>query len=185
MSLTCYMCSKLCESPQMLLSHYRLSHAIHYVGTTVRCGQDGCPRTFESFKYLKLHLEKQHFSLINDFDNEFECGSDTKRMKLAEVIDSTDYNADLLDIEQDECQDIDLTESFMQLIGQLECKSNITHANIQVVVDNIQGFLQDVARYCACKIKNLLLAVDVSPNCSAAENCLKDIGDLPNFFAAD
>jgi hypothetical protein len=68
----------------------------------VQCGQDGCPRTFESFKYLKylkLHFEKQHSSLIND--NDLGSWSDSKRIKLTEVIDSTDCNADLLHSEQD------------------------------------------------------------------------------------
>ena len=182
MPLTCYMCDKQCLSAPILLNHYRLSHAIHYVGCSVRCGQDSCPRKFESFKYLKIHLEKHHISLINDNKIELLTESRSNCEPLLDDMDTVDHSTDFIDSEKDECREVDLTEAFMQLIGQLECKSNITHANIQVVVDNIQGFMQDVATYCKGKIRNLLLAVNVSHECPAADVCLKEIECLPNFL---
>jgi hypothetical protein len=119
--------------------------------------------------------------LIND-DDYSDSQSHSKSKRFIDEMDTTDLITDVLDNEQDECTEVDLTEAFMQLVGQLECKSDITHANIQVVVDNIQGFMQDVARYCKLKIKNLLLAINVSPECPAADVCLKEIECLPNFL---
>ena len=64
MPLICYLCSKQFFTFKNYLSHIRLSHAVHYNGTKVLCGQETCPQSFTKFRSLKTHLEKNHFTLI-------------------------------------------------------------------------------------------------------------------------
>jgi hypothetical protein len=46
---------------------------------------------------------------------------------------------------------VNLTASFMILLGELQCKANITLADIQLLVDCMHGFLEDEAGFCFFK----------------------------------
>ncbi len=41
-----------------------MSHAIHYIGVEVFCGQEDCPQSFTNFRSLTVHLETKHAHCI-------------------------------------------------------------------------------------------------------------------------
>ena len=65
MPLLYNLCSKAFASCNPFLTHLRLAHALHNIGSTVNWGQDSCPHSFQSFHYFKYHLEKHHSHLIS------------------------------------------------------------------------------------------------------------------------
>ena len=79
---------------------------------------------------------------------------------------------------------VNLTNSFMAFLGQLESKSNFTQANVQTVLENFRTFLDDVSEYCTEKVKTLLLQLDVPLSTTGVETCLHEIGCLSESLAA-
>jgi hypothetical protein len=78
--------------------------------------------------------------------------------------------------------DLNLTSSFMAMIGQLESKSNLTHANIQMIVDGMSTFLEDISEFITQRVKTLLCQIQVDNNDSAAKSCLDDFANLPDIL---
>lgn len=179
MPLLCNLCSKAFASCKPYLTHLRLAHALHYIGSTVNCGQEGCPRSFKSFRYFKSHLEKHHPYLFSQ-----ACGNvEDKVSSLA------DQNMSCEGIDHIKCASaesdesvIDLSASFMNLVGQLQCKANISHANIQTLVENMAVFMEDIAQFCILKVKNLLSILEVNHDLSAAQTCFSEIKSLPSIL---
>jgi hypothetical protein len=179
MPLTCYICSKFFESSKIYLVHLRLVHAKHYTGCAIDCGQDGCPRIFDDFRSLRMHLEVNLSNTCNV--SRFEknvCNDDVND----DEIDIGDTLANDSTEKFDKKPDIStLTASFMRFIGQLECKANIAQANIQVFMENMFGFAEDIANYCADKVDELLHDLNIDPQAAVVETYMKDIRDISNF----
>jgi hypothetical protein len=181
MPVFCSFCSKACGSSRSLLTHLRLDHAKHYVGSKVRCGQDGCPRTFQNFRYFKAHLEKHHADLLSAVNEEnFESNAGSECNSPPEDVEQMDTNNSVESIPVEYCTSTDLTVSFMSMIGQLESKSNMTLTNIQIIVDNLIGFLSDISQYCIQTVNTMLTELSISPSVSAAEACITDLANLPD-----
>lgn len=132
-------------APNFLLSHMRLHHAKHHIGSNVLCGQDGCPRSFDNFRYLKSHLIKNHSHLFTSETNVTFVVQDDIEQNM-ETVESSDFPssdfafsdfASSADDSSTVMSEHDLTTSFMCLLGHLECQANISQANIQTVVDNM------------------------------------------------
>ncbi len=184
--LICYLCFLPFSTSQTHLKHLRLNHAIHHVGVEVRCGQDGCPKTCISFRYLKLHIEKDHGYLLNSDVTEqtVSCSADNSFSQLrVEQLDG-DIDDDCMDVDCSDSADssINLTTSYMNFVGQLQSKANLSLANVQLVTENMKVFLTDVAEQSCREVKKLLAS---SPDVSAdsIKNCLASISDLPTFIA--
>jgi hypothetical protein len=178
MPLHCSLCAKSFASCKTYLTHLRLQHALHYVGSDVKCGQESCPRSFQNFRYFKSHLEKHHSHLFSEAAEYCHLNSPTEEEMPCEDMDTVDLGPNIINDSV-----IDLTASFMNLVGQLQCKANISHANIQTLVENMTGFMEDVAQLCVVKVKTLLSLVGVSPDVSAAQTCMNEITLLPDFLA--
>lgn len=164
------------------MRHLRLEHAIHHVGCTVRCGQDACPRTFNQLRYFKSHLSKRHAELLCNDGNDDGChNADGCNPPDVEDMDVSSLSAD--DPAEELIRpDINLTASFMVMIEQLECKSNLTKANIQMIVENISVFLEDVSQYCSQRVTTLLSELKVPKGNAAAECCVNELANLPNWL---
>ena len=159
----------------MYLTHLRLMHAKHYTGCSVQCGQDGCPRVFDTFRALKRHLERCHANscsdanVENNSENLFDESMDTD--EIGEV--------SMNEVCEEKPNCITLTASFMRLLGQLECKANIAHANIQAVVENMRGFVEDIACYCTDKINDLVMDLNIDLHTNVVQRCMADIQAMP------
>lgn len=63
---------------------------MHYVGSTVHCGQDSCPRSFANFKYLKAHIEGHHSHLLQGSNDD----TDDSAMHMCAGVDVDDGDMD-------------------------------------------------------------------------------------------
>jgi len=161
----------------------RWEHALHYVGSTVQCGQDGCPRSFQNFRYLKSHLEKHHAYLLcaaaADDDDDVNPSANKSHVEDENEIMDSD-GSDPFSVH--ERTDVDLTASFMSFIGQLESKANVTYANIQIVVESFSSFLEDLSQYCTEKVTAMLSLLNISRTSAAVESCLDDLKCLSDVL---
>jgi hypothetical protein len=163
MPLICYICGKLFESTKPYLAHLRLVHAKHYTGCTVQCGQDGCHRIFDNFRGLKRHLE---VSLANTCCGLIFENTDPENVCYENIYTGKTIENNTTDTDKPNLGT--LTASFMRLLGQLECKANIAHANIQAIVDNMHGFVEDMTSYCTYEVSDLLADLNVVPHTNLA-----------------
>jgi len=149
MPLVCSRCPCVFTSSKALLAHLRLEHALHYVGSTVQCGQSGCPRTFQNFKYFKSHLQNHHADLLSVADGEnYAYPSVNECEGGPQIIDDDVMDADdcfASNSEQSISCSAFLTGSIMKFIRLLESKSNLTQANVQTVVEHVKTLLHDVS----------------------------------------
>jgi len=182
MPLLCIQCSKQFTNCKPYLTHLRMQHAVHYIGSIVKCGQDSCPRSFQNFKYLKAHLEKHHADLLSAVENTsnyaancFECAPDCEG-------DIVNMDTDASSPNDDTDLTVNLTASLMNLLGQLQCKSNICLTDIQTVVDCMQGFLEDIAGFCVSEVKKMLCSLNIDCSVRAAEVCMAKLNALPVSF---
>ena len=174
----CYICNQPVALVKNYLSHLRLNHAIHHVGVEVQCGQEDCPRTFTNFRYLKTHLEYHHSHLADSCPNK-------TLTNCSEICahESANYNSwdDGAVIVEEHCEQqishTNITTSFMTFIGQLQSKANISLKNIQLITENLQLFLDDVAQYSMYEVKKL---AGQSLNDHVIQNFLSNISGLPN-----
>lgn len=144
----------------------------------MRCSQEGCPRSFVTFRSLKRHIEKQHTHiLVSDTDEPVPCS-----------VQMSTTNTSILEFDQDIEQEtmqtsvaisVNLTNSFMYFTGQLQGKANISQSNIQVVVENMNLFLNDVAEYSAAKVRKLCNDLRTESSSPVVQSCLDDIKRLP------
>ena len=70
MPLACYMCLKDFPHCSTYFKHLGKDHAKHFEHAVVFCKQDGCPRSFESFRNAKAHILKNHSNLLIEAENE-------------------------------------------------------------------------------------------------------------------
>ena len=81
--------------------------------------------------------------------------------------------------ESDESQNLSMIFStFMNLVGQLQCKANISHANIQTLVENMAGFMEDIAEFCILKVlkfKKITFNFRCHHDISVPQSCLSEI----------
>jgi hypothetical protein len=128
-----------------------MQHALHYVGSTVQCGQESCPHSFHKFQYLKAHLEKHHSHLFTPHADNLLYNTDARGYTMKwDQGDVSDINSSAAENDVDAHAEtvIDSTSSFMNIIGQLQGKGNVCLANIQTLVNCMEGFLQDIGDFC-------------------------------------
>ena len=92
--------------------------------------------------------------------NCFECAPDCEG-------DIVDMDTDVSNPIDDTNLTVNLTASLMNLLGQLQCKSNVCLTDIQTVVESMQGFLEDIAGFCV----SLIVAGDLNINVTD-NNCI-------------
>ena len=148
----------------------------------MHCGQEGCPRLFENFRYLRRHLERHHTHLLSaDEENDYGASSTSQSLDASDNLMDSGCSDDVMNENEEvhgNTYHVDLTASFMLLLGQLESKANVTGANIQTVVENFQVFMEDVSQYCTEKVTSMLSQLHVSSTSAAAESCLNDLTSL-------
>jgi hypothetical protein len=138
---------------------------------------------FTNFRYLKAHLEKAHSHLIDgtfaasnvklDTDNTNNCvqSCEEQTRSVGEYSMDVDHNDSF-------SESINLTSSFMTFIGQLQSKANLSLANIQVITENMQVFLNDFAEFSCSKVRELSSNVSSMPLDQCINNCITDISNL-------
>jgi hypothetical protein len=178
MPLICCFCKLPFTSLKAYFAHLRLNHAIHHTGVEVKCNQEGCPRSFVIFRRLKRHIESKHAHILKSDDVEHSsCSLQRPAMGTSAV----DRNA-LVEQEAESAvvsTSVDLTNSFMYFVGQLQSKANISQSNIQVVVENMSMFLNDVAEYSAAKVRKLCNDLNTDVTSVEVQTCLNYIKQLP------
>ena len=149
------MCSLPSTSCKIYISHLRLHQAIHHIGIEVPCSQEGCPRTFTNFRYLKAHIEKEHDYLLTSSLGETKCHIEQPTQSLvSSQADAYGESMDSDDVINANSSAVNLTSSFMSFVGQLQSKANLSLSNIKIT-ENLQIFLTDVAQYACNEVKNL------------------------------
>jgi len=189
MPLTCWIknCPRSRNTIQRFLDHLRNGHSIHHSFVEVRCGQEGCPATFVGFRALKRHLIRHHSHLETCPRNaNSELISDANQCSTSSAsaadhyVDETDVGSEC---EVDDSCDIDITASCMSFLGQLQCKANVSMANVQFASQCVNDLLGDVAKYASNRVKQLCRDTNIDMSIAAAESCLSDLSQLPRFLS--
>lgn len=186
--INCFLCTQSFAATQAYFSHLRLNHAIHHTGVEVPCKQDDCPHTSTSFRSLKAHILREHSDFIN-FDTSRPKSNHVKGVcsHFQAGLDGSESESEMeISCEASVVQPINLTESFISFVNQLQSKANLSLTNVQIVTENMKVFLNDVVQYSCAEVgklsqcaKNDVLLSDNVKQCVAAvseiSNCLDGV----------
>jgi hypothetical protein len=111
---------------------------------------------FTTFAALVRHLQQCHLDLMTAGDLGLDMSISSP------VLQQSVENEDLcsnstVNCDMQQCNEIpnvvNITSSCLQFLTQLQQKSNMTQANIQVVADNLHILLSDVSDYSCSRVK--------------------------------
>jgi hypothetical protein len=156
MPLLCYICSQHFTNFTIYRRHLSLYHTIHHSGVEVKCGQEFCPRMFTTFAALGRHLQQCHSDLMTSGDLGLDMSISSPVLQQSVENEDLDSNS-TVNCDMQQCNEIpnvvNITSSCLQFLTQLQQKSNMTQANIQVVADNLHILLSDVSDYSCSRVE--------------------------------
>ena len=137
MTIICSKCSLSVCSWKDYTTHLRSAHSLHWCGSVVVCGQDGCPRQFTTFNSLRWHLFNKHPDVIEDVDS--ALSETVPHMHTADDCCMPDSDAE--SIVEPECMISmpDIAHEFSQVMADFACKLQAqSSANMKLVDEVIQ-----------------------------------------------
>lgn len=129
--------------------HLRNKHRLHWNGSEVTCGQNGCPRKFSNLNSLGKHINRQHSELLEP-DTNF-CPAEVNH-NLQSSIDSSPSSGPQesgeLDCFSDNNDSLDLETAFnftlRDFVFQLQSKSNITLQLVSYVMIMVKTLISGI-----------------------------------------
>ena len=145
MAIRCSICSTTVASWHLYTIHMRTVHALHWSGSTVLCGQGGCPRRFSSFNSLRNHIFKQHATVL-EVEESLNCESayETRHVHTVDCPDIDDSSAGLNDPEMSVDTDIHFEALVNDFVCQLQAKSSTNVKLVDEVLVMVKTLLNSI-----------------------------------------
>jgi hypothetical protein len=77
-------------------------------------------------------------------------------------------------------ESINITESCVKILGNLQAKSNMMQSNVETIAENLQFLLSDAAEFCNSHAKKFCQAAEVDSSSSCVNTILDSISELHN-----
>ena len=175
--MECFKCRNLFYSTDELSRHFRFNHGLQPSGCELRCTIN-CPKTFLSFGKLKRHINLCHGDLLKA-ERDFKM---PKIISQLEDVENEDLESVEVDVDMDETKKcINLEKSFMAFITSLASKANMTQSNVQMVSENLEGFVADVGNFAKDVFQDFCVDMGLDASGSA---CVKAFEKLNAIFSA-
>ena len=180
--MECHKCQLQINQVSDLFRHYRFHHGFSSSGSEVRCPVANCPRAFMSFCKLKQHILSRHDELTQN-----SCAATTNSLVGdcfdTEMGDNETFNCSSENVVEEQVI-INLQHSLMTFLTRLGSKANITSTNIQTVVDNLSGLIQDIENFSLNVINELCQDLGFEKSHSSVQSALAKINTFSNMFSS-
>ena len=160
MTIICSKCSVSVCSWKVYTKHLRCVHSLHWFGSVVVCGQDGCPRQFKSFNSLRWHLFNKHANVIEEVDTA-HCEM-VQHTHAPDDISTPDSDTESFD--EPECSMPDIASDFSKVMADFACKLQAqSGVNMKLVDEVIQMVGTVVQQVVETVSENLLKLLNHDP----------------------
>jgi hypothetical protein len=185
MPLVCFICSQSFKDFTCYRRHLHVFHTINHSGVEVKCGQEFCPGIFTTFAALGRHIQQCHSQLMLRDEDE-PISEQSGFVTSYPVHETCIAMSSLMDCGMQQPQEItnpvDITGSYMNFLSQLQQKSNMTSANIQLIADYLKVLVTDLADYSCYQVKKLCRSLQLDPGNPHISGCLRDLHQLPTMM---
>lgn len=148
---SCTRCSLECRSHKRLLLHYRFVHSLE-AGFNIRCGVNGCEKTYNIVKSLLKHMKRNHSHFYNT--NIWKFRESQKDTDISENLMFVEYQEDddtiALNDENNEKQDlntnlvnqdVDLKKKSATFLLNLREKCKLPANSLPIIVEEFSDML--------------------------------------------
>ena len=144
----------------------------------VKCGQDGCMRTFRYPKALVRHIESDHVIVSNDeFIDDAICSES--------IEEGGDDQHPILDAEEDMTEEdfsMKITNSVTLFLAKMKASSSVVQSTIDHVVSNSQELFSDIIGGLKFKTEQYLNSENITPDDPERKNLMTIFDKSANVF---
>lgn len=171
--MKCFLCKSDHGSPNNLVKHFKVIHGL-FTGRTLflKCGQEGCSRSFGSFSGLRKHLNKCHgSSLVDSVDYDRSYPQSTVNTgNVSHVEESTEY----LEAES-QLSSPYIVNSCSAVISDLKA-AGVGQSTLNSVVISMEEIVQDIHQHAKeTVIKDVFSNERETEMCKKVEACFEGL----------
>ncbi|XP_045079821.1 uncharacterized protein LOC121578283 isoform X2 [Coregonus clupeaformis] len=171
--MKCFLCKSDHGSPNNLVKHLKIIHGL-CTGRTLflKCGQEGCSRSFGSFSGFRKHLNKCHGeSLVDSIEDDL---SDPQSTVNTSNISHVEVSTECLEAES-ELSSLYIVNSCAAVISDLKA-AGVGQSTVNTVVISMEEIVQDIHQHAKeTVIKHVFSNGRETEMCKKVEACFEGL----------